>query len=65
MTIGGLIYILIALVILGLIIYAIETLFPLPAPFGAIIRVIAVLLALVILLNAFGVVGRPFVVVGP
>jgi hypothetical protein len=43
------------LVILGLIAWAV-TLLPLPAPFGTIIHVILVIVAILVLLSAFGIV---------
>lgn len=48
----------IALVILGLIYWAVS-LIPLPEPFPAIIRVVFILIAVIYLLQAFGVTGLP------
>lgn len=52
-TIVGLI---ITLVVLGLIFYCIE-LIPMAAPFPVIIRVVAIIIALLIVLNFFGLIG--------
>lgn len=52
-TVVGLI---ITLVVLGLIFYCIE-LIPMAAPFPTIIRVLAVIIALLIVLQFFGLIG--------
>lgn len=57
MIIGtGIVGLLITLVVLGLIFYCIE-LIPMAAPFPTIIRVVAVIIALLIVLQFFGVLG--------
>lgn len=57
MIIGtGIIGLLITLVILGLIFYCIE-LIPMAAPFPTIVRVLAIIIALLIVLQFFGIVG--------
>lgn len=53
----SLIGLLVAIVIIALIVWAIETLLPLPAPFGMVIRVIAVIIVLVLLLQMLGVIS--------
>lgn len=56
MIIGtGIIGLLITLVILGLIFYCIE-LIPMAAPFLAIVRVVALIVALLIVLQFFGLI---------
>ena len=44
------------LVILGLI-YMLVNLLPLPDPFGSIVRVLFILLAVLVVLSAFGIIG--------
>lgn len=57
MIIGtGIIGLLVTLVILGLIFYCIE-LIPMAAPFPTIVRVVAIIIALLIVLQFFGIVG--------
>jgi hypothetical protein len=53
----GLIPLLIAVVIIALVVWVIETLLPLPAPFQMIVRVIAVIIVLVLLLQFLGLVA--------
>lgn len=57
MIIGtGIIGLLITLVVLGLIFYCIE-LIPMAAPFPTIIRVVAIIIALLIVLQFFGILN--------
>ena len=44
------------LIVLGLI-YWLVSLIPLPAPFGQIVQVLFVLLAVLVVLSAFGIIG--------
>jgi prepilin-type N-terminal cleavage/methylation domain-containing protein len=55
-----LIELLIALVILGLILWAVEQL-PLPPPFPIIVRIIFVIILILILVQFLGVSGGPIV----
>jgi len=52
----GLIGLLVAVLIIGLLVWMIETLLPLPAPFQTVVRVIAVIIVLVLLVQFLGVV---------
>jgi hypothetical protein len=52
----ALIPLLVAIVIIALIVWVIETLLPLPAPFHLVIRVIAIIIVLVLLLQFLGVI---------
>lgn len=57
MIIGtGIIGLLVTLVVLGLIFYCIE-LIPMAAPFPTIIRVVAIIIALLIVLQFFGILN--------
>lgn len=53
----SLIGLLIAVVVVGLVIWAIEQLAPLPHPFPVVIRVIGVVIVLLLLLQFLGVLG--------
>ena len=53
----SLIGLLVLLIVIGLAVYFINTYIPLPAPFKQIILVVAVLVALILVLQAFGVLG--------
>jgi hypothetical protein len=48
---------LVAILIVALIVWVIETLLPLPAPFQTVIRVIAVIIVLLLLVQFLGVLG--------
>lgn len=50
----------VTLVVLGLIFYCIE-LIPMAAPFPTIVRVVAVIIALLLILQFFGIVGGPVI----
>jgi hypothetical protein len=52
----GLIGLLVAVVVVGLIVWLIETVIPLPPPFGLVVRVIGVIIVLVLLLEVLGLV---------
>lgn len=56
MITSAVVSLIVLLVILGLVFYCIE-LIPMAAPFPTIIRVIAVILALLIVLQFFGFIG--------
>lgn len=51
---------LITIVVLGLLYWAVS-LIPLPDPFPTIIRVIFIIIAVLYILNAFGVTGLPLI----
>ena len=53
----SLIGLLVAVLIVGLIVWVIETLLPLPSPFQTVVRVIGVIIVLVLLIEFLGVLG--------
>ena len=53
----SLIGLLIAVLIVGLIVWVIETLLPLPSPFAMVVRVIGVVIVLLLLIEFLGVLG--------
>lgn len=55
MTLSALITFLVVMVVLGLVVYLIETYLPLAAPFKLVIRVIVLLFLILYLLNLFGI----------
>lgn len=57
MAIGSLVSVIVVLVILGLVLYLIETYIPMSPPFKMILRVIVVIALCLYLLSAFGVMG--------
>jgi hypothetical protein len=54
MDLGSLITLMVVLVILGLVLYLVETYVPMAAPFRTVIRVVVVLALVLYLLQAFG-----------
>jgi hypothetical protein len=53
----SLIGLLVAVLIVGLIVWVIETLLPLPAPFQTVVRVIGVIIVLVLRIEFLGLLG--------
>lgn len=53
----SLIGLLVAVLIVGLIVWVIETLLPLPAPFATVVRVIGVIIVLLLLVQFLGFLG--------
>lgn len=49
----------VTLVVLGLVLYLLETYVPMSPPITAIIRVVVILLSVLIILRAFGIVDIP------
>jgi hypothetical protein len=54
----GLIGLLVAIVIVGLLIWAIEQL-PLPPPFAVVVRIIGIIIVILLLLQFLGIYGVP------
>jgi hypothetical protein len=55
MTLSALITLIVVLVILGLVLYLIETYVPMSPPFKVVLRVVVVLALILYLLQAFGI----------
>ena len=57
-----LVSIVITLIVIGLVLYLVESLLPIPDPFKMVIRVVIVLIAIIYLLRVLGVYSGPLLV---
>lgn len=63
LTVGSLVGLLLAVALIGVIAWAIVTFIPMPAPFKTLVVAVAGIVAILVILRAFGLLGGDLVLV--